>query len=381
MDPTAETNTTGAVSSTIPMRSLTSRISLPPNRANSSSRTSTSSSSEATTTRFRMQAKNFFITFPQCGTTKQQALDNIRAAGFGLKGAIVAQEQHADGAPHLHIGLFLADKLSTRNPHVFDFIAQSHGNYQTMTHTKACCRYITKDDAEPLIFGDVPNYSEDSSRSKSDSVAGMIESGSTLQDVAAAYPGFFLLNKRKVEDFAAFCSEKRLLLSLRPMTLPIRYNGQSRATASIIEWLNTNLRTVRPFKSPQLYIFGPHNHFKTTLVQTLESYLKIYRLPPLEDYYDYYNDSYELCVIDEFKANKTIQFLNEFLQGSTMNLKIKGSQIIKRANPPVIILSNYAPTECYKDLNKIETLLTRLQVIELDSPIDIENIIFQENSE
>lgn len=345
------------------------------NSANSSERPKSSSTS-STTTNYRLEAKNFFLTFPQCTTTKEQALENIRSRLSSLKGVCVAQEKHADGHQHLHIALFLNERLRTRDPRYFDFVASSHGNYQTMKKPKECLRYVRKEDPQPLNYGELPNDSEASSQLKSDQVAEMIASGSTLPQVAQAFPGFFLLNKRKIEDYQSFCSQKRRAESRAAISLPLVYSGQRPGTASIIDWLNTNLRTTRPFKAPQIYIHGPQNYCKTTLVEKLAQYFTIYRIPGHEDFYDSYNDSYDLCVLDEFKANKTIQWLNEFLQGSEMVLRKKGSQYLKTTNPPVIILSNYAPDEVYKDQNKIQTLLCRLKVVHLEEPIEIDKINF-----
>ena len=73
------------------------------------------------------------------------------------------------------------------------------------------------------------------------------------------------------------------------------------------------------------------------------------------------------------QRSKTIQFLNQFLQGSAMPIRKKGSQGMKYKNLPVLILSNYRLSECYlKAANdgRLNTLECRLEIVEIDSFID-----------
>ena len=51
--------------------------------------------------------------------------------------------------------------------------------------------------------------------------------------------------------------------------------------------------------------------------------------------------------MDEFKGQKTIQFLNQFVEGVNMTLRVKGGQKMKRTNPPVIICSNASLDSIY----------------------------------
>ena len=92
-----------------------------------------------------------------------------------------------------------------------------------------------------------------------------------------------------------------------------------------------------------------------------------------EEFYDQYSDDYDLVVMDEFKGQKKITFLNEFLQGSTMSIRKKGSQGIKQKNLPVIILSNLTLETCYRKANedgRLDSLRARLEIVEVDSFID-----------
>lgn len=110
--------------------------------------------------------------------------------------------------------------------------------------------------------------------------------------------------------------------------------------------------------------------------------MNIYWVPMQEDFYDSFSEEYDLVVFDEWRGQKTVQFMNSFLQGGTFWLKKKGGQICKKKNVPVIILSNYALSDSYvrafqNDPSKLVTLQSRLLEIDLVQPIDLDNINFR----
>lgn len=336
----------------------------------------------------RLQAKNWLLTFPQCSVTKEEALEKLlntqKTPPFSVQGAIVAQETHADGNHHLHIAIFLEKKIRIRDQTYWDFIVSKHGNYQTMKSVKGSIAYLKKEDQTPLIYGNVPDTSKESRVSKSDIAANMIKSGSSLSDVAEELPGFFLLNQSKILSFKAFCMNQLDMKSKKKLKSPIMYTGEDNNTLNLVEWLNGNLFKERRFKQKQLYISGPKDIGKTSLLLKLNDYLRIYEMPLLEDFYDLYDDDrYDLVVLDEFRGQKFIQFLNLWAQGGLpLSVRIKGGQTLKRKNLPFIICSNYELFSVYKNAEKIDTLKTRFYEIDFTGRIDLENIKFEEvNSE
>lgn len=105
-------------------------------------------------------------------------------------------------------------------------------------------------------------------------------------------------------------------------------------------------------------------------------------MPLLEAFFDYYyDDAYDLVFLDEFHGHHTISFLNLWAQGGEMTIRKKGSQILKKANLPMIICSNFKLDECYKDparINAVLALKERFLEINLTVPIDLVNIHFDE---
>lgn len=319
--------------------------------------------------KFRMEAKNYFLTFPQCAETRETAMSNIKdVLGSKLKAAVVAQEHHADGSLHLHCLIFLHEKLRTSNPNYFDFVVLKHGNYAPIKRVSAALKYVQKEDKEAMIFGDVPSGESGLKRLKSDLAAERIRSGCSLAELATEMPGYFLSNQDRIRKFQSFCIEAKLNESLVPLPGPLPLIGLTEEQRVIVDWLNTNLFKPRTFKQLQLYIYGPANSGKTSLILALSRFYRLYEIPNGEDFCDFFeNDKFKLAYIDEFRADKTIGWLNRWLQGSITTLRVKGSQVMKVQNIPTIILSNFSPHEAYSKTEeaKLETLLSRLLVVKV----------------
>ncbi len=112
---------------------------------------------------FRINAKTLALTFPQTETTKEAALQRIKQLwntpnqlglipGGGVSWAVVSTEQHLDGHPHLHCAVMFNRRRNWTNCHFADFIAGSHGNYESMRSVRSWMVYITKKDREPAVF-------------------------------------------------------------------------------------------------------------------------------------------------------------------------------------------------------------------------------------
>lgn len=335
---------------------------------------------------FRAEGKNWLLTFPQCSMTKKEAMERLTSkSDLIVNFAVVGQEHHASGDLHLHMIVGLNDKLSTRRADYWDFVCSKHGDYRVIKYPKQAYAYVTKEDKEPTIFGTVPKNFLGSASSKSEDVAKMIMSGCTVANVIQEMPGFALVNLTKIIGFKSYITNVVNTPSTKTLDFPVIYQGTDSTTRRIIEWLNGNLNGTRLFKQKQLWISGVANMLKTTLLIKLSEYLRIYPLPLGEDFYDTYDDQmYDLITADEFKSQKTITFLNEFCQGGlAMNLRIKGGQIMKRKNLPMIICSNHTIEECYSKAKfvSVQALKSRFEEIELFDPIDLNNVEWKEKKD
>lgn len=101
-----------------------------------------------------MNAKSFFLTFPQCPATKEFFLQfikersNERSPGSRLIEYVIGQEFHQDGNLHLH-AYFKFDRAIRGNMLLWDFTWEGrnyHGNTAgTVRNAGACKTYCRKD--------------------------------------------------------------------------------------------------------------------------------------------------------------------------------------------------------------------------------------------
>jgi len=93
---------------------------------------------------FRINAKNFFITFPQCNLPKDLALKHFTDKhGPNLLYALICKEKHADGEDHLHLLLKFANKVNVQSCNYFD-IAPFHGHIEAVNDEQKVYEYIIK---------------------------------------------------------------------------------------------------------------------------------------------------------------------------------------------------------------------------------------------
>lgn len=294
-----------------------------------------------------------------------------------LSGAVVAEEEHEDGSPHLHAVIVLKKRLHLSDSgRILDPLTGQHGNYQAVRSFHDCLRYVTKGKRYVSYKLDVSAILKKMGGKFAEAVL-MLAEGKQLEDLDEDFLPTIAMHKRKLDEFIAWCDIKRTRVNLVAYG-GLVYEGTHLQTQIIVDWLNRNVRQKREFKQTQLWVAGPPNYGKTTLINMLNSRLSTYMMPLDEEFYDAYNDQdYDMVVLDEFKAHKTIQFLNLWAQGGQMTIRKKGSQGVKKKNLPLIILSNYTPKECYSKSSDyaLAPLLVRFQVVNLGDPIDTCNIV------
>lgn len=194
--------------------------------------------------------------------------------------------------------------------------------------------YLKKEDTSPISHGTIPepcmssmpkpskNATAGKQKKLTDLIATSLQSGSSPSDILKEYPGFYLLNKQKVDSLYTMLSATRRSQPLKQWPSNLLYQGTNSSTQQLVEWCNLNMNCTRPFKQKQLYVYGPPNSRKTTFLNILKEYFTWYAIPTDEEWCDLYGDPEpQLCYIDEFKGQKRIQWLNEFLQGGDQYLK------------------------------------------------------------
>lgn len=101
-----------------------------------------------TTTAFRLNAQNLFLTYPTCSLTPQKALTQLQGILPGIESYIIAQESHEDGQKHLHCYIRLSSRVNLKDPARLDLKSGPttfHGNYQACRNSSAVKKYVTKE--------------------------------------------------------------------------------------------------------------------------------------------------------------------------------------------------------------------------------------------
>lgn len=91
---------------------------------------------------FRLNARYYFLTYPQCTTPRATLWDLLHR--LGARWSIICTEQHADGNAHLHAVVDWGRKKDTRNSRAFDIDA-FHPNVQAVKNLNASIAYCKKE--------------------------------------------------------------------------------------------------------------------------------------------------------------------------------------------------------------------------------------------
>lgn len=132
---------------------------------------------------------------------------------------------------------------------------------------------------------------------------------------------------------------------------------------------NTTFEFKGEFKEPQYWICGKPDTGKTTFIRNLKANgYTLYQIPKNNDHRKYNDSTYSAAYIDEFnKGHLTYEFINEWMQGSDMQLNYKGASTEKTDHFPTFILSNYFPWEIYNKNDMVKnTILSRMRIIYTD---------------
>lgn len=343
---------------------------------------------------YRLNAKDLFLTYPQCDVDPNELLRNLQSLLKHFAFAAVSCELHESGDPHRHAIVHLSERCDFSSPNCLDIHdgrgRDFHGNYQSARSAGDVLRYVEKD-GEVVTCGatleDIRTFygRKTGSRGAGSGGAGPSAKRQRLGEILRLYNSgtswtsicanedlahMAVLHMEKVIKMKHMMDvEQALALALTFLSITPEQGGLP--ALEISTWLNKNLLRPRVFGQRQLYIHGPTMHGKTSLVMLLITCMRCYFLPD-EDFYDDFDETkYDLIIYDESKTQKTITWWNKFLDGQPCPLRQKGRQTMKKKNLPVIVLSNYSLKEAYHiaEEHHLASLERRFQIVTLTSPI------------
>ena len=207
-----------------------------------------------------------------------------------------------------------------------------------------------------------------------------------MKELVVDHPGFCMMNKIKIEDFIEW-SERRKDPELQSRvygdltrSLCVCSGNEFVKVGDLQEWLLENMTkeciTTRKHKQKQLWLSGVTGCGKSRLVATLKKFYRGYEVPSDGRWYDDYDEeNIDFCYFEEFHGEKTIGWMNQFLEGTTMKLSRRGRPSVeKRKNMPVIVLSQLPVQSIYNKASGIavEALQARVTAIDFYQPFQMD---------
>jgi len=317
--------------------------------------------------RFRLASRDVLLTYPQCDASKEELEQHLRRVFKDFAKAAICLEHHSDGSPHLHAIVHLTKRCDLHSSRTLDFRDGRgrifHGNYQPARSTARSLDYVEKNGNVLYCGGTMDDVRgvfqnrlapQESGKKRINECFERLCSGKTVASVLMDddLQACMIMHRKNLETaVAAINAEKALKKQYNFVTAS---GNPGSPSSTIAEWLNQNLMKIRTFGALQLYLHGPTGIGKTHLISTLEPALRIYYLNMTEDWMDGYDDeNVDVIVIEEFNSQKTIQFMNQLLDGQPMPLRIRNgcNGKLKKKNVPIIILSNYGLHEVYSKVD------------------------------
>ncbi len=302
--------------------------------------------------------------------------------------SIVCREKHAPNDTekenwttemHIHCVIRLKKRREWKKANCMDFITGTHGNYQSARNTTHVALYVTKGTDYVLKNIDLKAFKKAATQhgarvvQKGQRVADMICNGKTMNEIEDHDRGYFMNNMKKIKAYQTHVMARRKRGERKmKWILPRKQDASCEAGRKIVEWMRKNILVPRRFKQKQLWVYGPKNCGKTSMLRWLEDYVTIYDIP--QDKWDdsFTNGEYDLAIFDEFRGAKTIGHMNRFVQGGRCPLLRRNLPVYtKMDNLPVIILDNYSIKGCYPktgntSLEAIQSRFLEVEVMEGD---------------
>jgi len=98
---------------------------------------------------FRFSGNSVFLTYSQCGITKDELLSSLNELIPCIRHYIIARELHTSGEYHLHAVISFTRQFNSRNERCFDVTINGstfHPNIQRPRSLRQCKAYVTKGD-------------------------------------------------------------------------------------------------------------------------------------------------------------------------------------------------------------------------------------------
>lgn len=221
---------------------------------------------------YRLDCKNYFLTYPQCPISKEVAKGQLSAklADAEISYICVAEEAHEDGSPHLHAFIQCEKKKNIRDPAFLDLIhpengTRYHGNYQAAKRPLNSIQYVKKD-GNFIREGTTPVKNKRSGPKDTDLPFQQALAASTAQEaeeiLAADAARDFIINHKQITSFLENKFHK-------PAEYVPQYTEFPHLPGSLLAWREESLGV--SLSDLEVYSFHPSLYLPTNLGKSARS--------------------------------------------------------------------------------------------------------------
>ncbi|AEA76834.1 Rep [Chilli leaf curl virus-India [India/Pataudi/2007]] len=308
--------------------------------------------------RFQIYAKNYFLTYPQCSLTKEEALSQLQNLSTPTNKLFirVSRELHENGEPHLHVLIQFEGKFKCQNNRFFDLVsptrpAHFHPNIQGAKSSSDVKAYVEKngDFIDFGVFQVDGRSARGGQQSANDAYAEAINSGSK----AAALN---ILREKAPKDFVLQFHNLSTNLDriftppLEVYVSPFCSSSFDQVPEELEEWVAENVlgAAARPLRPISIVIEGDSRTGKTMWARSLGPHN--YLCGHLDLSPKVYSNDAWYNVIDDVDPHYLKHF-KEFMgaQRDWQSNTKYGKPVQIKGGIPAIFLCNPGPNSSYKE--------------------------------
>nr|UQS49427.1 replication associated protein [Tomato yellow leaf curl virus - Mild] len=308
--------------------------------------------------RFQINCKNYFLTYPQCSLTKQEALSQIKNLDTptNKKYIKVCRELHENGEPHLHVLIQFEGKFKCQNQRFFDLVSPSraahfHPNIQGAKSSSDVKSYIDKD-GDTVDWGEFQidgRSARGGQQSANDAYAAALNSGSkseALRVIKELAPKDYVLQFHNINSNL----DRIFQEPPAPYISPFLSSSFNQVPEELEVWVSENVMSAaaRPWRPNSIVIEGDSRTGKTMWARSLGPHN--YLCGHLDLSPKVYSNDAWYNVIDDVDPHYLKHF-KEFMgaQRDWQSNTKYGKPIQIKGGIPTIFLCNPGPTSSYRE--------------------------------
>ncbi|ACA61024.1 replication-associated protein [Squash leaf curl China virus] len=307
---------------------------------------------------FKLSAKNYFLTYPRCSITKEDALSQLKILDTptSKKFIKICRELHEDGSPHIHVLIQFEGKFQCKNNRFFDLVSPSrsahfHPNIQGAKSASDVKQYIDRDGdvLEWGVFQIDGRSARGGQQTANDAYAKALNTGTkedALKVLKELAPKDYVLQFHNMNSNLDRIFPPRAEVYVSPFSI----TSFDRVPQELVDWVSGNVvcAAARPIRPIGIVLEGDSRTGKTAWARSLGPHNYLCGHLDLSPRV-YSNDSW-YNVIDDVDPHYLKHF-KEFMgaQRDWQSNTKYGKPVMIKGGIPTIFLCNKGPNSSYKE--------------------------------